>query len=405
MRAALVGKPLVHSYSKIIHERLGYPYDLVEVDEADLEGLIKSGKYDCFNITIPYKKTVALFVDEIDDTARFAGAINTVIARNRRLIGYNTDVLGLEYMLKNAGVELNGKCVMILGTGGTSNTASFVCERAGAKSVVKVGRSSPVNYSNCYDYIDTQIIINTTPAGMYPDYGAPPIDISRFSRLEGVADVVYNPVNTELVCKARGLGIKSVGGLSMLVAQAVYASEMFCQSKYPSGTIEQIYRYLKTKVSNVVLVGMPSSGKTTIGKMLASRMGAEFIDTDALVEQIEGVSIPNIINERGEEYFRDVESRAIEMLSEKKGCVIATGGGSVLREKNREILKRNSFVIHVERPFSELSSEGRPLSSTPHALQEMERVRMPIYREIRDFSVLNDGKTDKAVKLIEEVLL
>ena len=246
MRAALIGKPLGHSYSKIIHERLGYGYDLVELDECEILPLLKGQKYNGFNVTIPYKKTVMPLLDFISDEAREIGSVNTVVVRNSRLFGYNTDYYGLEYLVNDAGIDMVGKSVLILGTGGTSATSKVLCRKLGASKITVVGRSSTINYSNCYKCTDVQIVINTTPVGMYPNVDEIPIDLSLFPLLEGVIDVVYNPLNTDLLLQAKALGVKCAGGLKMLVAQAVFASELFTDSKYEAGLIDKLFKEIQT---------------------------------------------------------------------------------------------------------------------------------------------------------------
>jgi len=403
MRAALIGKPLGHSYSKIIHEFFGYPYDLCEVDECELPELLRSGRYNGFNVTIPYKKAVIPLLDEVDPSALEIGAVNTVNVRNRRLIGYNTDVLGMEYMLKNAGIELRGKKVMVLGTGGTSLTANAVAKRLGAKEIVTVGRSSAVNYDNCYQHKDVSVIINTTPVGMYPNVTGCPIEVERFPALKGVADVIYNPLRTELLQRAKTMGVKTAGGLRMLVSQAVYAAEIFTGESREHLT-EEVYRKIRTQACNVAFIGMPASGKSTLARLTAEHYGKTFIDTDLEVERLAGKSIPEIFREDGEAVFRRIEAEAVRRACGEKNAVIATGGGAVLREDNRREISRNSVILHVKRDVEKLSTDGRPLSKSVGALIQMQEQRMPIYCDLADFSVCNDGEIAEAFDKIKEIL-
>lgn len=404
MRAALIGKPLGHSYSKLIHEKLGTEYDLLEIEKGDIAPLLKSGKYGGFNVTIPYKREVFSVLDEVDPLAEKIGAVNTVCVRNRRLIGYNTDVLGLEYMLRRADINLKDKTVMILGTGGTSRTANAAAERAGAKKVITVGRTSPVNYENCYGFQDVQVIINTTPVGMYPNTCGCPININGFKNLSAVADVIYNPLNTRLILDAKGRGLKASGGLSMLVSQAVYASALFYGQPAKEEQIERIIREIRTLSCGITLIGMPGSGKSTLGKMVAEYFNKQFTDTDKTVESAAGKSIPEIFNNDGEGVFRDLETQAVLSAAAKRNAVIATGGGAVLREENRRAMKENSVVILIERSAEKLSTFERPLSYGLEAVKKIERERMPIYRDLADFCISNEGNIEDAFDRIKEIL-
>lgn len=404
MRAALIGKPLGHSYSREIHERLGYPYDLKEVDEGDLSALLSSGVYDGFNVTIPYKKTVMPLLDSVDGIAKKIGAVNTVKVRNRQLFGYNTDAYGLEYLMKKEGISLNDKTVMILGTGGTSLTAGAVAERLGAKEIVTVGRSSPVNYESCYNVKGVSVIINTTPVGMYPNVEAPLVQLSRFEGLESVVDVIYNPLRTRLLIEARGLGLKTAGGLKMLVAQAVRSAEIFTDTVLGDGCIEGLYRQIALEKCNVVLIGMPGAGKSTLGRLLAEELKKPFTDVDSVAEELAGKPVQRIIEEDGERAFREIESNALH-LALKKGGVIATGGGCVLSKKNRQAILSNSIIAHIERDADKLSVEGRPLSSSTSALEMLQAERMPIYCDLADFSIKNNGGILSALSALKEKLL
>lgn len=402
MRAALLGKPLGHSYSKIIHEKLGYPYDLLEIGRDELEGVLRSGRYDGFNVTIPYKRDVIPLLDSIDGPAREIGAVNTVKAEGGRLIGYNTDLYGLEYILRSASFDLKGERVMILGTGGTSLTAQAAARRAGAKEIYVVGRQSDINYTNCYG-LAPAYIINTTPVGMYPNVDACPIEVERFSSLKGVADVIYNPLCTELVMRARAMGVTAVGGLGMLAAQGVYASEIFGAARASEELISSILRDLRGLSCSVAFIGMPGSGKSTLAKMTAEYMGKEFIDTDTVIENMAGKTIPEIFAERGEDGFRDIEEGAVRAAF-CKNAVVATGGGAVLREKNRINIRRNSVVIWVRRNADHLDMNGRPLSKSRGELNRLAEQRYPFYRDLADFSVDNDAAIEDAFFKIKEFL-
>jgi len=405
MKFALLGKTLNYSYSKDIHSRLGYDYDLLEVDEEHLLEVLKSDEYGGFNVTVPYKKEVMKYLDKVDENALSIGAVNTVIVRNKGLIGYNTDFSGLEYLLKSEGVAISGKTVLILGTGGTCATAKAVCEKLGAKKIVVVGRTSTVNYQNCYENLDVEVLINTTPVGTYPNERECLIDVNRFSNLESVVDVVYNPLRTQLVLNAEKCGIKAVCGLKMLVAQAVFSAELFTNKKYPESIIEKICRQVKTERSSIVLIGMPSSGKTTVGREVAKRMGKDFFDTDEVIASLSGKTPEQIILSDGEDFFREVENKVLKIItSQNRTAVISVGGGAILKEENREELKRNSIIIHVERDLEKLSLKGRPLSKSIENLKILEEQRMPIYRDLADFSVNNNQTVEETVRQVEEKL-
>ncbi|MBP5193724.1 MAG: shikimate 5-dehydrogenase [Clostridia bacterium] len=404
VRAALIGKPLGHSYSKLIHEKFGYGYDLVETDERDLEKLLRSGEYTGFNVTVPYKKTVIPLLDELDPSAAEVGSVNTIKARKRRLIGYNTDVYGMEKMLAHAGINLYGRTVMILGTGGTSLTATKVSRRGGAKDVIVVGRNSPVNYENCYLRKGVNVIINATPVGMFPSDEESPIRVEDFKELEGVADAIYNPLRTKLVRNALAEGVRATGGLKMLVEQAVRAAEIFTDGFISDGVADKIYREIRSASCGVAFIGMPGSGKTTLGKAAAKLLKKKFIDTDEEIEKRCGKSIPEIFGQDGEEYFRKVESEVIADAAKERNAVVATGGGAVLREENRYMLRKNSVIINVERKLENLERDGRPLSSSEEKLAAMYRERYPIYRDLGDFCIENDGSVKQAEEKIKEIL-
>ena len=402
MRAALIGKPLGHSYSKIIHEKFGYGYDLLPIEPEEIEDTLKSGMYGGFNVTVPYKREVMKYLDEVDDTALKIGAVNTVKAEGGKLIGYNTDLGGMEYMLISAGVHLRGKRVMILGTGGSSRTANALANKLGASEIVTVGRTSAVNYSNCHE-CDPEVIINTTPVGMYPDFDACPIDISGFPNLSAVADIVYNPLNTDLLLSARDRGIAFCGGLGMLVSQAVYASEIFTGMDRKT-EIPRILREIRGLACGVVFIGMPGSGKSTLGKYAAELLNKKFVDTDAEIEKIFAKPVSAIFSENGEEAFRNAETEVIRDAA-RENAVVSTGGGAVLRAINRKNIRRNSLVIHVKRDLEKLETAGRPLSASTEKLYAMQCERMPIYRDLADFCVDNNGEPDEAKAKIKEYLL
>ena len=396
-RYGLIGRTLKHSYSKIIHEKFGeYSYDLFELEPNQLESFSQSG-LNGFNVTIPYKKDIIKYLDEIDDFAKRVGAVNTVVNRKGKLYGYNTDFKGMLYMLKRANITLTGKNVLILGSGGTSNTALAVANYCKAKGVFVVSRKGDINYDNCYDIKDINVIINTTPVGMYPNAYNTPIDIDRFLSLEGVVDAIYNPSTTMLAYNAKKRGLKYTTGLPMLVAQAKYAMEYFLDKVYDDGIIESIIGEILSETQNLVFIGMPSSGKSTIGKMVAEKLGREFVDTDALIEQRENRSIPQIFESDGEEYFRKVESQVIGEVCKQSNKVIATGGGAVKRQENEYAIKCNSVVVYIDRDIDLLISDGRPLSKDKDTIKRLYNERKDLYNKIADEKVENNGDIDSAV--------
>ena len=368
------------------------------------------------NVTIPYKQAVIPYLYYVDESAKAIGAVNTVVNRDGRLYGYNTDVYGMTALINRIGIEMQGKKVAVLGTGGTSKTARAVSSALGAREIIRVSRQAGdglISYDELYrSHTDVEVIINTTPCGMYPyadggaDRVATPVDVSRFPALCGVVDAVYNPLRTNLILDARDRGIPSEGGLYMLVAQAVRASEIFLDTVYPDDVCESVYgRILKSK-ENVVLCGMPSSGKSTVGRLLSERLSRRFVDTDEVIVDVEKCQITDIFRERGEKAFRDIESEAVRAVSEKSGDVIATGGGAILRDENVRRLKRNGCLVFLDRSLSELiPTSDRPLASDREAIEKRYNERYPRYNSVADIRISVDtdacGVADKIIKELE----
>ncbi len=410
MEYGLIGEKLGHSFSKEIHNSLGnYLYELKEIPPEDLKDFICSKNFKAINVTIPYKETVIPFLDEISDSAREIGAVNTIVNKNGKLYGFNTDFLGFKELIISEGIELKDKKVLILGSGGTSKTANAVAMSLGAKEIYRVSRCGGENlitYEDAYLYhTNADIIINTTPCGMYPNIGETAVDITRFSNLSGVVDVVYNPLNSALVVEAKSRGIKAVGGLLMLVAQAFFASEMFSGEKLDKLKMTEIFSKLLKKKENIVLIGMPGSGKTTIGKALARELGCGFIDTDEEIIKQEGISIPEIFNTLGEMKFREIESEVIKKVSLNQGFVIATGGGAILNPININLLKENGKVVFLNKKIEDLiTTPDRPLSSNLEDLKKRYDERYDIYVSSADYIIncTNDAKEN--VKNIKEVI-
>lgn len=398
----LIGKTLGHSYSAEIHRAFGkYPYELKALPPEALGEFLSGGDFDGMNVTIPYKSDVIPYLDEIDDAARKIGSVNTVVQRDGRLVGHNTDYAGFLSMAERAGISFAGKKVLILGTGGTSLTAQAVVRDAGASEVVVLSRRGESSYATLPRHLDSQIIINSTPVGMYPQNGEELIELRRFSRVEGVLDVIYNPLRTRLIDTADRLGIPSSGGLWMLVAQAALASGYFAGECPTESEVEAVYRSILTEKENIVLVGMPGCGKTTVAGLLAERSGREVIDTDRLVTEAAGMPIPEIFARYGEAEFRRLESEAAEAAGKRSGVIIATGGGIVLDPKNRYPLVQNGKVYFLRRETEQLDRSGRPLSGGAD-LAEMYRRRLPLYLAISDRAVDNNRTPDMAADEIWE---
>ena len=410
MRYGLIGEKLGHSFSRLIHTELtSDPYELREIPRENVDGFIKSRDFLGINVTIPYKETVIPHLDFIDPVAERIGAVNTVVNREGKLFGYNTDAYGLAALIRHIGLELSGATVAILGTGGTSKTARAVAESLGAAEILTVSRTArggAITYDELYaDAERVNVIINTTPVGMFPNTESSPLDISAFHALTGVADAVYNPLRTRLVLAARERGVAAEGGLYMLVAQGVRASEIFHNTSYPAGTVERIYKKLLRSIENVVLIGMPSSGKSSVGRALAKLLSREFTDTDVLIRERAGTDIPAIFAEHGEEYFRSLESEIIREVSKLSGKVIATGGGAVLRTENVSALRANGRLFFLDRPLSLLTPTGdRPLSRDTAAIEKRYNERYPIYSSVCDERIDGSGSVDDVARLITENL-
>lgn len=400
----LIGEHLGHSFSAEIHARLGEePYELKELPPDGVEAFLRSGDFRGINVTIPYKQTVIPFLDDISETARAIGAVNTIVRWDGKLFGDNTDAAGLTMLLARTGAELKGKKVLILGTGGTSKTAKYAAETLGAAEAIRVSRTAredAVTYEEAADrYRDARILINTTPCGMYPHGEDCPVDIGNWPELEAVADAVYNPLRTNLILNARERGIPAEGGLFMLTAQAVRAAELFRGTEYPPETAERIFRELLQEKENTVLIGMPGSGKSTVSTALQRLTGRPAVDTDALIEEKAGKTIPEIFREDGEKHFRDLESEVIAEVSVRGGQIIATGGGAVLREENVRALKRNGRLVLLERPAEELiPTADRPLADTQEKMDRLRREREPVYQAAADCTVWLRGTPEEAAR-------
>lgn len=404
-----IGEVLKHSFSREIHNALAdYDYKLIEIPRDRLDSFMRAAEFKAINVTIPYKERVIPFMDEIDDHAREIGAVNTVINRDGRLYGYNTDFYGMNALIDHAGIEVSGKKVAILGTGGTSKTARAVLKSRNAADIYTVSRSEGekrITYSELYaSHCDVEIIINTTPSGMYPGVKDSPIDLSKFKNLQGVIDAVYNPLRTTLVMNARAMGIRAEGGLYMLVAQAVRASELFLDTEYPVSVVDSVYKDIYLIKENLVLIGMPASGKSTVGKILAEKMGRELVDTDELITKKENRAISEIFSHDGENFFRDRECEAVSEASAVCNRVIATGGGAVLREENVFALRQNGRIYFIDRPPELLiPTDDRPLASKREDIMKRYHERYGIYRRSAD-SIIDAtvSAEEVALKIMED---
>ena len=401
-----IGEHLPHSFSREIHGEIGsYAYELKELTPEELPGFMTSRGFMGINVTIPYKQAVIPFLDEIDETAHAIGAVNTVVNRDGKLYGYNTDLYGLTRLIRRIGLDLSGKKVLVLGTGGTSRTASYAAEKLGARVVYRVSRTSregSLSYEDVLrDHTDAQIILNTTPCGMFPRPAEQPLSLESFTRLEGVADAIYNPLRSRLVLDARFRGIPAEGGLYMLVAQAVRASELFLNMSYPDDLTDQIYDRILRRKENLVLIGMPGSGKSAVGKILTKTTGKPLADTDQLIVEKAGKSIPEIFREDGEPAFRDLESEIIRELSLQGGQVISTGGGAVLRPENVTLLRQNGRLFWLDRaPDSLVPTDDRPLADTAAKMKQLYQEREPVYRASADMIIPVFGTPEDTASLI-----
>ncbi|MDY6367187.1 MAG: shikimate kinase [Clostridia bacterium] len=397
MKFCLLGRKLPHSYSKIIHEKAGYNYDLVEVEPNDVEKFVKHNSYDGFNVTIPYKQTVMNFLDEISYEAKAIGSVNTVKKVNGKLIGYNTDCYGLDKLFD--GVQVSGKTALVLGSGGTYKTSAYLLNRKGAKKVVCVSRVGEVNYENVAKlFPDAEIIVNCTPVGMFPNVFEKPIDLKLFNKLEFVADCVYNPLRTELTLQAEKLGIKYANGLKMLVHQALKAEEIWTGFS-DNAKADCILKSIYCDKGNIVLYGMPACGKSVIGNEIAQKTGRNFFDTDKMIFEKTGRSPSDIIKEEGETKFRDIETKVVCELATVSGAVISVGGGAMLRSENVRALKLNGKLIYIKRDLNLLSCEDRPLSQK-FGVNKLYEERKDIYESVKDGEVTNDEDLSEIAKKV-----
>ena len=404
-RCGLIGEKLGHSFSPAIHGKLAdYEYKLYELSPEQVGPFLEKKEYDGLNVTIPYKKTVIPYCDELTEAAKSIGSVNTIVKRpDGTLLGHNTDYDGFMWLLKNAGADVKGKKALVLGTGGASVTVQAALRDLGAASVVVVSRSGEDNYENIARHSDAKILVNATPVGMYPKTGVSPVDLDVFTALEGVFDVVYNPAKTQLLLEAEKRGIPCANGLGMLVAQAKAACERFTGQPIDDEKVYTIKAEMERNTRNVMLIGMPGSGKSTVGAALAESLGRKLVDVDERIVELAGCSIPEIFLKDGEEGFRQIEHQALCEVSKESGLVIATGGGVVTRPENLDPMRQNSLIVWLLRDLSLLPKDGRPMSQT-NSLTEMFKVREPLYRAAADCVADNNGSLEDTLKQILEAM-
>lgn len=404
MQYGLIGEKLGHSFSKIIHEKLAdYTYDLHPLPKQELASFLEKKEFRAINVTIPYKIDVMPYLYEIDQRAQAVGSVNTIVNRNGNLYGYNTDFGGFLYLLKHNNIDVKNKKVLVLGKGGASKAIIAVLHYLQAKQIITVyykQSNDAITYEQCQKlHNDADVIINTTPVGMYPNLDGCPIDLEHYTNCNAVVDIIYNPIKTKLLLEAQKHNMIAVGGLEMLIAQAKYAVEIFLNTSIPEYKIDDIYKQMLFEKKNVVLIGMPSSGKTTIGAELAKLLHKDFVDIDAQIVSKIGMPISNYFEQYGENAFREIETEVTKEFAGKNNIVISTGGGCIKKPENMLYLSMNGVILLVERDLSKLIvGEGRPLSSSINAIEKMYQERFPLYMRYSQKSIQNNTTTEYAVK-------
>ena len=409
MEYGLIGEKLGHSFSKIIHEKLAdYTYELCPLAKDELDAFMTAKQFKAINVTIPYKQDVIPHCDVLDDSAKRIGVVNTIVNRDGKLFGYNTDFAGFLYNLNAHGITLKDKKVMICGSGGTCKTVTAVAEYMGAKEILVVSRSkkeNAVTYEECIRHKDVDVVVNASPKGMYPNNGESPLDLSNFPNCKAVVDVIYNPLKTRLLQQAEQLGMKAVNGLEMLVAQAKFAVEHFLSTEIENDKIDQITLELLKQLTNIVLIGMPSSGKTLTGKALCKYIDKTVVDTDAVIVERSGMSIKEMFARHGETYFRQWEHDVIEEFSKQNGLIIATGGGAIKNEENIQNLKQNGVVMFIDRDLEHLLvTDDRPLSKDTNAVAKLYEERYPLYTKYGDLRVPNNYPMEISQQELDELM-
>lgn len=385
----LLGRTLSHSLSPQIHAHFySQPYELFCREPEELDAFFADRSLKAYNVTIPYKVEAYNRCDRLSDTAKKIGSVNTVIRlEDGTLYGDNTDYFGFSYMSASCGADYNGKKVLVLGSGGASLTVCAVAEDCGAREIIVVSRNGENNYQSLSLHYDADIIVNTTPVGMYPHNGERLIDLTKFTELQCVLDLIYNPCKTQLLLDAEELGIPHANGLTMLVAQALRSAEQFIGKKLGDETIERVYNAILSEQKNIVLIGMPGCGKSTVGKLLCEKLGREVLDTDSEIVKADGRTIPEIFSADGEGFFRQLETQAVKNVGKQLGKIVATGGGAVMKKENRDALKQNGTVIYLKKDLSLLSLDGRPLSKDEDAVRKIYEARKDTYEAFADYTV------------------
>lgn len=410
MKKGLIGEKLGHSYSKIIHERIAdYEYELISLNQSEFQEFMINRQFDAINVTIPYKEKVIPYLDELDESAKAVMAVNTIVNRNGKLIGYNTDTYGFDYTLKAHQIDVEGKKVVVLGNGGAAKAICSILKKNGAREIIKVKKNpSPetIFYEECYDlHDDASVLVNTSPVGMFPNNEDCPIDLDRFDNLEAVVDIIYNPLKTRLLVEAEKRGMKAVSGLEMLVAQAKKAVEYFCDTTIDDEVIEEITHDLIHQKQNLVLIGMPSSGKTTIGKALSQSEAYDYADMDDEIIKKIKMPISDFFKLYGEEKFREIETEVAKNLSKRSHLIISTGGGVVKKEENLDVLRQNGIILFIKRDLEKLISDpSRPLSSTLEAVKRLYEERMPLYEKYGEVEIENNNSIEHTVYEIQQYL-
>ncbi len=408
MQYGLIGEKLSHSFSKEIHEFFApYNYELCEISREDLASFLQKREFRAINVTIPYKKEVIPHLDEISNSAQELQAVNCIVNRNGKLCGFNTDYFGMRDLILKSKIDISSKKILILGTGGTARTSNLVCKDLGAKNITFVSREKKTNaitYDEAYAiYNDAEIIINTTPVGMYPNSYSSPIDLNKFSNILAVFDAVYNPIRTQLILDAERMGVYAEGGLYMLVSQAVHAVELFLNEELSENKIEEIYNKILKEKENIVLIGMPSSGKTTVGKALADSLNRQLIDLDDEIERHIGSTIAEFFKTHAEKDFRDIETQITKETAKKTGIVIATGGGCILREENVDAIRSNGRIYFLDRNIDNLTpTDTRPLATKKEAMQKLYEARYQIYLNTSDIKIDGNLTPKEEAELIRE---
>ena len=411
MQYGLIGEKLSHSFSKEIHESFApYNYELCEISRENLGSFLQKREFCAINVTMPYKKEVIPHLDEISNSAQELQAVNCIVNRNGKLCGFNTDYFGMRDLMLKSKIDISSKKILILGTGGTARTSALVCKDLGAKNITFVSREKKTNaitYDEAYElYKDAEIIINTTPVGMYPNAYSSPIDLDKFSNILAVFDAVYNPIRTQLVLEAQKRNIHAEGGLYMLVSQAVHAIELFINTQFEENKADEIYHKVLKEKENIVLIGMPSSGKTTVGKIIADDLSREFYDLDDEIEKNIGCTIAEFFKSHTEKEFRDIETQITKEISKKNGIVIATGGGCILREENANALKSNGRLYFLDRALDNLTpTDSRPLATKKEALKKLYDARYNLYLNTCDIQINGNLSPEEEALLIREEFL